>query len=291
VTSLEPQPTTFPPSARDGVTAPAAPSRLVLLGHPVAHSLSPAFQGAALAAAGLRTRYEAADVPPDALESRLRELAREHAGGNVTVPHKESVASLVDRLAPIAARVGAVNTFWTEGDTLVGHNTDVAGVEAALRALLAEGLGDRTCAVLGAGGSAGAALVALERLGAGEIRVWGRTAGRASALAERVRVGATEHASAVLATRGATLVVNATPIGMHDDAFPVDPTLLAPGTVVLDLVYRRGETAWVRAARARGLVAQDGLRMLVEQGAAAFRCWFGVEPSRDAMWGALEPRG
>lgn len=143
------------------------------------------------------------------------------------------------------------------------------------------------CAILGAGGAAAAVLVALEQIGAGEIRIWGRTPGRAGLLASRVHVAATEHASAALATRGVRLVVNTTPVGLRDDAMPIDPTLLAHDCVVFDLAYGERPTPFVTAARARGLAADDGLRMLVEQGAASFARWFGFEPARDVMWDAV----
>jgi shikimate dehydrogenase len=85
----------------------------------------------------------------------------------------------------------------------------------------------------------------------------------------------------------ARLVINSTPIGLHGDAMPLSPDTLAPGTRVLDLVYRPEETPWVRACRAHGCLAEDGLRMLVEQGAEAFAWWFGVAPDREVMWRAL----
>jgi shikimate dehydrogenase len=87
--------------------------------------------------------------------------------------------------------------------------------------------------------------------------------------------------------RECDLVVNATSVGLRDDAMPIEPSTLRSDAAVLDLVYRRGETAWVRAARARGLRARDGLVMLIEQGAAAFEQWFGFPPDRDAMWSAV----
>lgn len=275
------------------MTAREAPARLVLLGHPVTHSLSPRFQNAALLAAHMPQRYEAVDVDAQSLPALLQSLASERAAGNVTIPHKEAVAALASRRTPLAERVGAVNTFWFENGALVGHNTDVIGVEAALAALLGGDSGfvrGMSCAVLGAGGSAAAVLVALDRLGAGDIRMWSRTTSRVQALATRVGVSVTACGSADDAVRGAHLVINATPVGLHADEFPIAPSLLNNGASVFDLVYRSGETAWVRACRARSLSAQDGLRMLVEQGAAAFEAWFGVAPSRDAMWSALEPR-
>ncbi len=245
-------------------------------------------QGAALAAAGRTVRYVPQDVAAVQLSETLAEFARVGMGGNVTMPHKEAVFVATARPSPLADRLGAVNTFWHEQGVLCGHNTDVAGVQATLRALCPGGLSGRPVALLGAGGSAAAALVALELCGCSEIRVAARTPDRARALADRVRVTIAIVAHAEAAVDGVALVVNATPVGMRDDLMPVDPTLLPSDAAVFDLVYRRGATSWVRAARACGLRADDGLRMLVEQGAEAFRVWFDAEPSLDAMWRAVE---
>jgi shikimate dehydrogenase len=266
------------------------PGRLVLLGHPVAHSLSPAFQNAALRRAGLPLTYEALDVEPAALADVLRGLARQRGAGNVTVPHKEAVAGLCDALTPLAARVGAVNTFWTGGDgRTTGDNTDVGGVDAAVRTLLGRAPANLRVALIGAGGSAAAVLAAAERWPGCYVAVWSRTAERARALASRF--DGVAHATEFLAeaTRDAELVINATPIGLTDDGIPLPPALLRRRTAALDLVYRRdgAPTPWVRLARARGLRAADGLTMLVEQGALAFERWFGVVPDREAMWGAI----
>lgn len=277
--------------------APVPPARLVLLGHPVAHSLSPAMQGAALRAAGLPGRYEALDVPPDRLADLLPRLGDEGAGGNVTIPHKEAVARAAGRLTPEARRVGAVNTFWHESGVLVGHNTDLGGARAAMVALWSPAMEVRPVLVLGAGGSAAALLVALAERRHGGVRVVARTPARAERLAERVGVNvavvpAEAHTASVAGVRRALveeagLVINATPIGQRDSADPVPPSWLAPDAAALDLVYAPGGTAWVRACRSVGRRAEDGRRMLVEQGALAFTAWFGVEADRDAMWAAV----
>jgi shikimate dehydrogenase len=275
------------------------PSRLVLLGHPVAHSLSPRFQQAALDAAGLAVRYEALDVPPTTLAATLAALAGERAGGNVTIPHKHAVADACHARSPLAERVGAVNAFrHDDAGRLIGHNTDVAGARAAIATVLSADEPPARVVVLGAGGAAAAVLVALEQLDAREVVVAARTGSTAEAVVahvgSRARVmpfdaeAPTADCAAALAC--ADLVINATSIGLRDDAMPASPAALAPRAAVLDLVYRPGETAWVRAARAAGHRAEDGLRMLVEQGAEAFAWWFGAAPDRDAMWRALEPR-
>ncbi len=206
------------------------------------------------------------------------------------MPHKEAVYAVTPHPSELAHRVGAVNTFWHEHGELFGHNTDVAGLMATLRFLRPDGLLRERVALLGGGGSAAAALVALDMMGCQNIRLWARSPHRAQAIANRVHVSVHLMRSTAEAVEGATLIVNATPIGMHDDAMPVEPNALDPAVAIADLVYRPGETPWVRACRARGLRAVDGLHMLVEQGAEAFRVWFDVEPSLSAMWAALPAR-
>jgi shikimate dehydrogenase len=268
------------------VTVP--PGCLVLVGHPVAHSLSPKFQNAALRSAGLPLTYEAVDVPPGDLASTLRSLAARRGAGNVTIPYKEAAAALCGRLTPLAARVGAVNTFWTDdAGVLVGHNTDVGGFDAAVVGLLGSQPAGARVALVGAGGAAAAVLAAVERWPACEVAVWNRTAERAQALAGRFAGVARVEEFLADAIRDADLVVNATPIGQSSDDIPMNPALLRRSAAALDLVYRPGGTPWIRLARARGLRACDGLTMLVEQGALAFERWTGLAADREAMWDAV----
>ena len=269
--------------------ATVPPARLVILGHPIAHSLSPIMQTAALRAIGVPLTYQALDVPPEQLDATLDALAREHAGGNVTIPHKEHVARRA-RCTPLAVRVGAVNTFWHDAGELIGHNTDVAGAVAVLQSLKPGGLRDTTCVLLGAGGSSAAVLVALTMLGCPDIALSARTPERAERLSARVGVPVRIVANAAdleAEVRRAGLIINATPIGMHDDRMPIDPQRMAPDAVAFDLVYRKGLTTWIRACRAAGRAAEDGRRMLLEQGAAAFTCWFGQPAPFDVMANAL----
>jgi len=258
------------------------PGRLVLLGHPVTHSLSPAFQNAALRHAALPIRYELLDVSPDALVATLDALVAEGTWGNVTVPHKEHVASRCDRVSALAERVGAVNTFWIEDGALVGDNTDVGGFRALLNETAPDLDRTKPVAVLGAGGSAAAVLAALEEDGFPDVRVYSRTEARALALCERFTAARVE-CDARASVRGVSLVINATPSGLDDSSMPIDADLIEPSAIVLDLVVGRNETPLVRAARARGHRAADGLTMLIEQGAQAFERWFGIAPDRDVM--------
>lgn len=263
------------------------PSRLVLLGHPVAHSISPLFQNAALQAAGIQLTYSTLDVPPEALERTMAALATERAAGNVTIPHKQAIAARCARRSALAERVGAVNVFWHEDGLLVGDNSDVGGAEVVMRALLSNQTEGATIALIGAGGSAASVLAAAERCGMREVRVYNRTMSRAVSLAERFAPRARAVDSLTDALEGVALVVNATPVGLHGNAVPIPIEALPPACAVFDLAYAAGETAWVRAARAAGHRAADGEGMLIEQGAIAFERWFGVPPDRNAMWKAL----
>jgi shikimate dehydrogenase len=263
------------------------PGRLVLLGHPVAHSLSPRFQNAALARAGIPLIYEARDVPPADLPRVLDELVALGAAGNVTVPHKQAVAARCARRTAVAERAGAVNTFWSERGELVGDNTDVAGVHQAVVTLLGREPRDERVSVVGAGGSAAAVLCAVERWVGSTAAVYNRTMPRAQELVARFAAVASCAPTLDAALADATLVVNATTLGMGGHEVPVPVERLPHAAAVLDLVYAPHETRWVREARAAGHPARDGIVMLVEQGAAAFERWFGRAPDRAAMWAAL----
>lgn len=272
------------------------PSRLVLLGHPVAHSLSPVMQTAALAAAGIAARYEALDIAPDNLASTVERLRGDGTAGNVTVPHKGRMAALCDMLTPLAMSVEAVNTFWFEPDgRLVGDNTDVGGFDLAARFLLHDVVERAEVLVLGAGGAAAAVLHAVREWPRARVILAARTHARAEALAARfASVCEVVDFTPDLANpvrrdvlQGVTLIVNATPQGLDGGTMPIEPALIPPDCAVMDLAYRRGRTPWVNALRARGLRAEDGLPMLVEQGALAFERWYGVPADRVAMLRAI----
>jgi shikimate dehydrogenase len=268
----------------------ASPERLVLLGHPIGHTFSPLIQNAALRAAGIDLSYERLDVPKSALADTLSDLRRARAAGNVTIPYKEHVREACDRLTATARAVGAVNTFWIAVDgALVGDNTDVEGFTAAVLQLFGgkTASGERVC-LLGAGGGAAAVLHAIKGWPDVSVRMYSRTRERAEQLARRLEVDAAVCSTVREAVQSATLVVNATPVGLRDGDMPVNPELLGADAAVFDLAYARGETALVRAARALGHRAMDGMVMLVEQGAAAFERWFGQSANRDAMWSAIQ---
>ncbi|HEY5086791.1 MAG TPA: shikimate dehydrogenase [Gemmatimonadaceae bacterium] len=265
------------------------PSRLVLVGHPVAHSLSPRIHNAALHAAGIPLIYTVMDVPPDQLRRVMRQLRAEDAAGNVTIPHKQAVFDLCDHRTHVAERAGAVNTFWMQDGELIGDNTDVAGFDFAARELMESVEGDHMperVAIIGAGGASAAVATAIQAWDGTEVVIWSRNPAQAEKLSQRFERTRAE-ANLACAVKGADFVVNATPMGLLNDQLPVPIEDLPRKCPVLDLVCVNGETAWVRAARDAGHPASDGQPMLVEQAARSFRRWLNVEPNREVMWGAL----
>jgi shikimate dehydrogenase len=268
----------------------SALGRVGLIGDPVAHSLSPAFQQAAFDALGLDVRYELWPTPTAEVPARLDMLRSGAAlGANVTVPHKETVFAALGHVSEVARRVSAVNTLVVRDRQLYGDNTDVAGFTAPL---LERGfaLAGARAVVLGAGGAARGVVVALLDAGVEAIVIANRTSDRAEAIAatlgdERVRVAPLADSST--AAHGATLLVNATALGWATADAPCDSetfAALAPGALAYDLTYR--ETAFLRAAAAAGVATLDGLSMLVEQGARSFELWTGQTAPRELMWRA-----
>jgi len=251
-----------------------------VLGDPVAHSHSPALQNAAFRVLGLDAVYVALPCTAAEVPALMAYLARHGGGGNVTIPHKAVAAASVEAPSSLVRQVGACNTFWGRDGVVHGDNTDVGGVLAALAALAAD---DDAWLVAGTGGSARAVIAAAALRGAA-IAVVSRDAGRARALES----WAIEQGVRVAEAGECSVMVNATPVGLIEERDPIPPGLAPRARVALDLVYRPGETAWVRHCRRRGLAAADGREMLVQQGALAFERWFaGIRAPVDAMRGAV----
>ncbi len=255
--------------------------RLAVLGHPVAHSRSPAMQNAALRELGLAPDwgYEAIEVAPEQLAERVRGMAREgFAGANVTVPHKLAALALADETSPEALGIGAANTLSFRDGRIVADNTDAEGLLAAVGE---EPRGKRAL-VLGAGGAGRAAVWGLARAGA-EVAVWNRTPEKAARLANELGASVAERVEGL----GYDLIVNATTVGLEPGAslasLPLEGDVIHERQTVVDLVYGVAETDLARLARERGAAVVDGLEVLVHQGAASLRIWTGLEPPLDAM--------
>ena len=248
----------------------SAPKRFGVLGWPVAHSRSPAMHEAAYAELGLDGwHYQLLPVPPELFAETTRALpGAGFVGANVTIPHKEAALALADSATDAAREIGAANTLtFTDDGAIEADNTDAPGLLAAL----GEDVAGRTALVLGAGGSARAAIWALAQAGA-EVAVFNRTRSRAEGLGARV----------LDAPGPAEILVNCTSVGLDDAAAtPLeDPS---PYGVVVDLVYRDGGTELLRRADAAGARTVDGLEVLVRQGALSFERWTGRPAPVEAM--------
>ena len=269
--------------------------RVVLIGHPVAHSLSAAMQQAAFDAVGIDARYELWDRSVAQLADAIGEVrADDFLGANVTIPHKERVVPLIDRATEEAQATGAVNTLTREGRRLVGHNTDVAGFEVALDRLVGRQKMPRQAVLLGAGGGARAVVFGLIRHGFQRVVVFNRHLHRAEGLVKHFARSAAHmelrampwHESIIESELAKTKVlINATSIGLTSDVSPVPAEILLPELLVLDLIYAR--TRLLRDAEAAGCTVADGELMLLHQGAAAFTLWTGTAAPVDVMQQAL----
>jgi shikimate dehydrogenase len=263
-------------------------ARLALIGHPVAHSRSPAMMTAAFRALGLDASYEPMDTPPGSLDATLAALWNDgYLGANVTLPWKSAVLSALASADELARRCGAVNTLVRTVDGFVGTNTDAPGFARALLEAGAPLAGQRVV-VIGAGGAARAVVEAAVTSGAERVTVLARDVAKAVALGPAAGFGTPEARAAVAA---ASMLVQTTPCGMTGgppgDAIvtAVDLGRCAPGALAVDLVYAPLVTPWMRLARASGLRVLDGVGvgMLVHQGAVGFERWFGREAPVEVM--------
>lgn len=253
---------------------------LALLGDPVAHSRSPAMHNAALAACGISGRYVARRVDERGMAAAAEEV-RSGAldGANITMPHKGAAFRLADSVHPEARRAGSVNTWVREAGLIHGHSTDIEGIRRVWeeRSLPTGG----RVVVLGSGGAAAAALVALD---GADLRVVARRREAAAEVVERTGVAASvgrwEDAA------GETVVVNCTPLGMGGEELP--DRFLHRATGLLDMAYGSGETPAVAIARSGGLPVADGLDLLVTQAEASFRLWTGRAPPPGVMAAAAK---
>jgi shikimate dehydrogenase len=258
--------------------------RLGVIGWPVAHSRSPAMFAAAFAACGMEDwSYQRLPIAPELFERTARALgASGFLGANVTIPHKQAALALADEASEAARAIGAANTLTFAADgAIAAGNTDAPGLLDAI----GEPLAGRRALVLGAGGSARAAVWALLGAGAAEVSVWNRTPERAAALADEL------GARAVARPAAADLLVNCTSVGLQrtaSDAAALNQLALTADLVgsygcVVDLVYGASETPLLAAARAARARTVDGLEVLLAQGALSFELWTGREAPREAM--------
>jgi shikimate dehydrogenase len=263
-----------------------------IIGHPVAHSLSPAFQGAAFKHCGLDVSYELWDTPGDGLHARLTNLRGEnYLGANVTIPHKEVVIPYLDELGGQSSRVGAVNTIVNREGRLFGFNTDGPGFVAALRNEARFDPAGRDFLLLSAGGAARGIAFALAEAHAERVDIANRSPHRAARLSLAIAdAGPASHALPLDTSLARyDCIVNCTSLGMQGALQSRLPVTLAGArrdALVVDIVYRPEETPLLAAARAAGHPTLGGLPMLIYQGALAFELWTGVSAPVDVMFDA-----
>ena len=265
------------------------PTLVGLIGHPVAGNPTGTMMEAAFANAGLDWRYVSTDVARGDLEAAVAGLAAlGFRGFNVTMPYKVEILPLLARLSPAVELIGAANTIVREGDGWVGENTDGKGFLAAVSEVL-EPRGARVWLV-GAGGAARAVAAELALAGVASIEIVNRDGGRGRSIVDilmartATRAAWRPWASPLAVEQGVDLVVNATSLGYNDPDAGLDLDLRQAGSpLVADVVFNPPRTKLLRQAEAAGCRTLDGLGMLVNQGAIAFRLWTGVEPDREVM--------
>lgn len=282
------------------------PIRLGVIGQPVAHSLSPEMQNAALAESKLKMGYARFEIAPDELQAALECLPRlDFVGANLTVPHKVAALALIREVDDSAREIGAVNTIKIEDGRLRGFNTDGKGFSRAIREEFAVDLRDLRILVLGAGGAARAIARQCAKENCERLVIANRDAEKAAALANELRsffagprvLGPVARLQSIPLDDGALrfqiantdLVVNATPLGLNrNDTLPIPVRLLAPHLMIYDTVYSTRRTALVSGAIDAGARAANGLSMLLHQGALAFEIWFDQSAPIEAMRKALQ---
>jgi len=252
----------------------SSPILLALLGHPVGHSLSPLMHSAALKHLNLAGRYEAWDVSN--LGQAMDELRRKgFRGASVTIPFKRDVMALLDDVDEQARSIGAVNTLIRQDDGFIGTNTDWEGLIRALQRVIS--IQGRRFVVVGAGGTARAALYGLLREGGSPVVV-NRTEGHGRNLASDF--GCSAYPLTEVGNLEGDILINTTPVGMtpNTDVSPVPAFLLSRFRLVADVIYNPLRTRLLREAEQAGCAVLSGVEMFVEQGAAQFRLWTGLEP-------------
>jgi shikimate dehydrogenase len=277
------------------VNVVARPDRYAVVGHPVAHSRSPFIHAEFARATGQALEYGRIDLRPEEFASGVRAF---FAGGgrglNVTVPHKEAAFRLVDERTGRATEARAVNTLWrAPAGHLVGDNTDGVGLVTDLEQHLGVTLAGRRLLVLGAGGATRGVLGPLLARGPSVLALANRTEARATALAAEFAAAGSVIAGGFDAVEAHPfdLVINATAASLADEVPAVTPAVIGPQTVCYDMAYGAGDTSFTRWARANGAAAaHQGIGMLVEQAAEAFRLWRGVRPATAAVLAELARR-
>jgi shikimate dehydrogenase len=264
----------------------AMTDRYAVFGHPIAHSKSPLIHAAFARQTGQDMTYEAILAPLDGFAPSVADFIAEGGrGANVTVPFKEEAFRLADELTSRARRAGAVNTLVFAGGSVLGDNTDGAGLLADLAGNLKRVIGGRRILLLGAGGAARGVIDPLLAQRPATLVVANRTVARAEELADLFGQGVAACGFDAL-DRPFDLVINATSASLAGELPPLSPRIFTSETLAYDMMYG-AETPFLAFARSLGAATSDGLGMLVEQAAEAFHLWRGVRPDTAAVIASL----
>jgi shikimate dehydrogenase len=263
--------------------------KLLLIGNPVEHSLSPEMHNAAASRLGMPYVYEKRCVLPDQLEKTIIELRNsEYAGANVTIPYKSACIPFLDKVDESALKIGAVNTIVKEGSSLIGYNTDGAGFVRGLKEISPFQIEQSDVLVIGAGGAARGIIASLLDEKALSITVCNRTVSKALQLTEEwghmdVKAIDLKEAEKVLDRFG--IIINTTSAGMYPltEEIPISLGTLSKQTVVSDIIYNPFKTRLLKEAQEQGAITDNGISMFVYQGALAFEKWTGMFPDIDIM--------
>ncbi|WP_226656779.1 shikimate dehydrogenase [Pseudalkalibacillus hwajinpoensis] len=266
-----------------------------LIGHPIAHSMSPMMHNGEFKELGLSHHYQAFDLSPEQLEDGVEAMKMlDIQGFNVTIPHKVAIIPLLDEVEQEALDIGAVNTVYKRDGKYIGTNTDGKGYLLSLFTLLKENnLENKKVLVIGAGGAARAVAVSIARAGVLSLTIANRTLEKAENLSSVCNTYTSANAitlqDAEAELHHFDVMINTTSIGMspHLDRMPLSVERLNAGTVVSDLIYNPLETKWLKLSKQKGAVTDNGISMFVEQGALAFEQWTGVTPDRQRMRNAV----
>jgi shikimate dehydrogenase len=272
----------------------AMPKRVVLLGHPVSHSLSEALQMAAFAALGVDAVYQPIDTPTVDLVDAIAALrGDDYIGANIGTPHKDRVVPMLDKLTEEAQATGAVDTITRDGDQLIGHNTDVTSFRPALEELVGSQKMPRSAVVVGAGGGSRAVVYSLIAAGFQNLALFNRHLHRGERLVKLFARSASHmdlkakpwHESVIEAELAKTdILINASSVGSDPTETPIPGELLPPDILVLDLHVVPEETRLMKEAAAAGATrVMNGDVMLLDQTAAAFELWTGQKPPMETI--------
>jgi len=258
-----------------------------VIGHPISQSLSPLIHNHWLKKYGIEGTYSIIDIAPEDLETWVQEVRKiSIKGWNITIPHKTGILTFLDKVAPLARQMGAVNTVSKASDgTLTGFNTDGVGLMTHLKKSIPDWPQDRPALILGAGGAARAAALMLANENIPMVMISNRTREKAETIASdlgRGRLVVVDWEERSVSARAAGLIINTTSLGMiGQHSLDIEFKGCARNTVYYDIVYKPLETTAMKQAQQQGLRVLDGLGMLVYQAAAAFKIWFGIDPDYD----------